>query len=145
MNAAVLLALTKLKAPYFDYHALAPELILSATIVVMLIVDLFVAEGRKYLVGTVAGLGLLCSMIPIVTLALQGHHDREMFGGAYVVDPFALALKALFILTGYIVLLISTTYIEEGGHSGGHGATLTANGGPGRAAPAREAPTVPSG
>jgi len=71
-------------------------------------------RSRKYLVGTVAGLGLLCSMIPIVIMALEGHHDRVMFGGAYVVDPFALVLKALFILSGYVVLLISTTYIEEG-------------------------------
>jgi NADH-quinone oxidoreductase subunit N len=111
---AVVLAVVKIKAPYFDYHALAPEIILSAALVVMLLIDLFLDEAHKYPVGTVAGLGLLCAMIPIVTLALQGHHDREMFGGAYVVDPFALVMKALFILSGYIVLLISTTYIEEG-------------------------------
>ncbi len=111
---AAVLGVVKIKAPYFDYHALAPEMVLSGVIVVMLLLDLVVDESRKYLVGTVAGLGLLCSMVPIVTLALQGHHDREMFGGAYVVDPFALALKALFILSGYVVLLISTTYIEEG-------------------------------
>ena len=80
----------------------------------MLLVDLLVDETRKYLVGTIAGLGLLGSMIPIVTLALEGHHQREMFDGAYVVDPFALTLKALFILSGYVVLLIATTYIEEG-------------------------------
>ena len=114
MTAAVLLALTKLKSPYFDYDALAPEIILSATIVATLILDLVLDRSRKYLVGTVAGLGLLCSMIPIVIMALEGHHDRVMFGGAYVVDPFALVLKALFILSGYVVLLISTTYIEEG-------------------------------
>jgi len=109
-----LLAVTKLRTPYFDYHALAPETVLTGVLVVMLVVDLIVDETKKYLVGTVAGLGLLGAMIPIVTLALQGHHDRQMFGGAYVVDPYALALKALFILSGYVVLLISTTYIEEG-------------------------------
>jgi NADH-quinone oxidoreductase subunit N len=111
---AAVLAVTKIKAPYFDYHALAPEIVLSGVLVVMLLLDLLVEETKKYLVGTVAGLGLLGAMIPIVTLALQGHHEREMFGGAYVVDPFALALKALFILSGYVVLLIATTYIEEG-------------------------------
>lgn len=109
-----LLAVTKIKTPYFDYHALAPETVLTGVIVLMVIVDLVVDESRKYLVGTVAGLGLLGSMIPIVTLALQGHHERAMFAGAYVVDPFALVLKALFILSGYVVLLLSTTYIEEG-------------------------------
>ena len=37
-----------------------------------------------------------------------------MFGGAYVVDNFSLLIKALFLVTGYVVLLISTRYIEEG-------------------------------
>ncbi|MHB8463610.1 MAG: NADH-quinone oxidoreductase subunit N [Acidimicrobiales bacterium] len=115
MNPALLLGtITKIKAPYLDYHALAPEMVLTGVVCVMLVVDLVVDETRKYLVGTVAGLGLLGSLIPIVTLALQGHHHREMFGGAYVVDPFALIMKALFILAGYVVLLMSTTYIEEG-------------------------------
>ena len=104
----------KIKAPYLDYHGIAPEMILTGVLCLMLIVDLVVDETKKYLVGTVAGFGLLGSMIPIVTLAIQGHHHREMFGGAYVVDPFALALKALFILAGYVVLLMATTYIEEG-------------------------------
>ena len=37
-----------------------------------------------------------------------------MFDGGYVVDDFALVLKALFLLAGYVVILLSTTYIEEG-------------------------------
>jgi len=111
---ALLGAVARIPAPRLDYHALAPEIVLTGVLCAMLGVDLVVDETRKYLVGTVAGLGLLASMIPIVTLALAGHHQREMFGGAYVVDPFALALKALFILSGYVVLLMSTTYIEEG-------------------------------
>jgi NADH-quinone oxidoreductase subunit N len=37
-----------------------------------------------------------------------------MVGGAYVVDNFALVMKGLFIVTGYVVLLISTRYIEDG-------------------------------
>jgi NADH-quinone oxidoreductase subunit N len=110
----VLATIVKIKAPYLDYHALAPEIVLTGVLCVMLVVDVVVDETRKYLVGAVAGFGLLGAMVPIVTLALMGHHQREMFGGAYVVDPFALALKALFILSGYVVLLMSTTYIEEG-------------------------------
>ena len=37
-----------------------------------------------------------------------------MFNGGYVVDNFALVLKALFLLAGYVVILLSTTYVEEG-------------------------------
>jgi len=114
VGGALVGAVARIPAPQLDYHALAPEIVLTGVLCVMLGVDLVVDETRKYLVGTVAGLGLLGAMVPIVTLALAGHHHREMFGGAYVVDPFALVLKALFVLSGYVVLLMSTTYIEEG-------------------------------
>jgi NADH-quinone oxidoreductase subunit N len=101
------------EAPYLDYHALAPELVLAGVLVLVLLVDLFVDETRKFVVTQLAGVGLLASLIPVVTLAVDGT-DRYMFGGAYVVDNFALVLKALFLATGYVVLLLGTDYIEEG-------------------------------
>ena len=104
------------KAPYFDYHALAPEIVLTGVIVLVLIVDLVVDETRKHLVTQLAGIGLLASFIPIVTLASSGitDHPRVMFGGAYVVDVFSLVLKAVFIGIGYVIFLMGTNYIEEG-------------------------------
>jgi NADH-quinone oxidoreductase subunit N len=107
---------TTFKAPYFDYHALAPEIILTATIVVVLVVDLVVDQSKKFLVNQLAGVGLLGAFVPIVTLAAKGisGHPRVMFGGAYVVDVFSLVLKALFLAIGYVVLLMGSSYIEEG-------------------------------
>jgi NADH-quinone oxidoreductase subunit N len=99
-------------SPHVDYHALAPEIILSATIVLMLLVDV-ASERNRSLISTVAGLGLLASMVPVLTLAVDGQ-DRSLFGGAYVVDNFSLAFKALFLVSGYIVVLLSTNYIAEG-------------------------------
>ena len=52
-------------------------------------------------------------MVPVLYLAGNGA-DRTMFGGAYMVDNYALVMKALFLLTGYITILLSTNYIEEG-------------------------------
>jgi NADH-quinone oxidoreductase subunit N len=37
-----------------------------------------------------------------------------MFGGAYVVDNFALVMKAMFLVAGYVIVLISTDYVAEG-------------------------------
>ena len=72
-------------SPTIDWHALAPELVLAGTLVVVLLADLFLPEGRKGLLPSLAGLGLLGSAIPILTLAVDGA-DRQMFGGAYAVD-----------------------------------------------------------
>src|SRR5207248_1625268 len=68
---------------------------------------------RKVIVTNLAGIGLLGALIPVITLAIKGG-DRTMFGGAYVVDHFALVFKGLFIATGYVVLLMSTNYVADG-------------------------------
>jgi len=112
------------RAPYIDYHALAPEIVLTSTIIVILLVDLLIArEDQKVLVTNLAGIGVLASLVPILTLAVDGT-DRSMFGGAYVVDNFSLLLKALFFVVGYVVLLMSTRYIEEGDYYEGEFAFL---------------------
>ncbi len=104
------------QTPYFDYHALAPEMVLTGVILLVLVVDVMVDETRKRWVTQIAGLGILAAMIPIVTLAVAGitNSPRSMFGGAYQVDVFSLVMKALFLGIGYVILLMSTTYIEEG-------------------------------
>jgi NADH-quinone oxidoreductase subunit N len=101
-------------APALDYHALAPEIVLTGVIAVVLFADLFLEERRKWVLSSLASFGLLASFLPILTLAVSGDDSRSMVGGAYVVDNFALVLKGLFIGVGYVVLLMSTNYIEEG-------------------------------
>ena len=62
--------------PTLDYHALAPEIILGSVIVLVLIVDLFVDEQRKWMISSIAGIGVLAAFIPIVTLALSDDGPR---------------------------------------------------------------------
>ena len=103
-------------APHIDWHALAPEIVLAIGINLVLLVDLWLAESKKWMQATLAGFVLLGAFIPVVTLALIGDSGRELFDGRYVVDHYALILKALFLLTGYVVVLISQTELEEGGY-----------------------------
>jgi NADH-quinone oxidoreductase subunit N len=99
-------------APTIDYHAFAPEIVLVATFILLVVVDVISERNRVY-AAAIAGIGLLGAMVPILTLAAAGG-DRVMFGGAYVVDGYALVLKSLFLVAGYIVVLMSTNYIAEG-------------------------------
>lgn len=108
-----LLAASDFTAPNLDLHALLPEFVLAGVIVVVLLADLVLDETRKFLITTIAGAGLLAVMIPILTLSVDGA-DRSMFGGAYVVDDFALVLKALFVIAGYITLLMSSNELAQG-------------------------------
>ncbi|HEV2810883.1 MAG TPA: NADH-quinone oxidoreductase subunit N [Acidimicrobiales bacterium] len=100
-------------SPGVDYHAFAPEIVLVATLVVLLLVDLIFEERARWASSTIAGVGLLAAVVPILTLAVDGA-DRSLFDGAYVVDNFALVLKALFLVAGYVTVLISTDYVADG-------------------------------
>jgi NADH-quinone oxidoreductase subunit N len=99
--------------PDVDYHAFAPEIVLVGVLVVLLAVDLVFEERARWATSTIAGLGLLGALVPILTLAVDGT-DRSMFGGAYVVDNFSLVMKAMFLVAGYVIVLISTDYVGEG-------------------------------
>jgi NADH-quinone oxidoreductase subunit N len=101
------------KVPNLDYHALLPEIIVASTLAIVLVADLFINEDNKWVLSNVSGWGLLAALIAVVELGARGHR-ASMVGGAYVVDDFALVFKGLFLVVGYIVLLMSTRYIEDG-------------------------------
>jgi NADH-quinone oxidoreductase subunit N len=118
MFAALLAQADGFTAPHVDWHALAPELVVTAVLTLVLVADLFLPEDRKALLPSLAGLGLLGALVPVLTLAVDGT-DRAMFGGAYAVDNFALVAKALFLVAGYVTVLQSTNYIAEGDYAEG--------------------------
>jgi NADH-quinone oxidoreductase subunit N len=101
-------------SPSIDFHALAPEIVVVAGIAVLLLLDLFDPDRAKALMPTLSGLVLLGAVIPVLTLATGDSPDRYLFGGAFAVDDFSLVLKAMFLLVGYVVVLLSTNYIAEG-------------------------------
>jgi len=102
-----------------DYHALLPELIVAGTVLVTLVVD--IVTRRKHLVAIIGVLGLFAAAVPILTLSFCGSLDfcssteasRVMFGGAYVIDGYALVLKGVFIFAGFVALLLSIGYLES--------------------------------
>src|SRR5918911_1725793 len=68
-----------------DYHAIAPELVLTGTILFLIGLEPFLRRDRKWLAMPIAMAGVLASLGTTVTLI--GEH-RVTFGGMYVVDSF---------------------------------------------------------
>ena len=99
--------------PNVDFHALAPEIVLTAAILVVLVADLIWPERSRWTSSRIASIGVLAALIPVITLAVDGT-DRHLFGGAFVVDNYALALMGFFLVVAYISLLMSADYIGEG-------------------------------
>ena len=111
-----LLAQSEWVAPTIDWHALAPEIVLAVGINLVLLIDLWLEESKKWIMATLSGFVMLAAFVPVVTLAVVGDDVRSMFDGRYVVDQYSLILKALFLLVGYVVVLLSQTELEEGGY-----------------------------
>lgn len=103
-------------APDIDWHALAPELVLVVGINLVLFIDLNLSESKKWTMATLTGFVMLAAFVPVVTLAVDDSPARELFDGRYVVDDYALVLKALFLLTAYVIILMSQNELEEGGY-----------------------------
>ena len=103
-------------SPKVDYHALAPEIVLGAGIVALLLADLFLSDAKKWVLSSLASFTLLGAFLPVLTVALDTDGARSLFDGRYVVDDFSLVLKALFLLAGYVVVLLSADHIREGNY-----------------------------
>ncbi len=116
MIGALLAQAADWKAPHIDWHALAPEIVLIIGINVVLLVDLWIDESKKWMVASLAGFVMLAAFVPVVTLAVLGDDVRSMFDDRYVVDDYALILKALFLVVGYVIVLLSQNELEEGGY-----------------------------
>ena len=80
-----------------------------------------ISSTREKYYGAIVGMvGLFASLVPLFTLAMcddlsfcTGTLPRELFGGSYVVDQYALVLKGLFIGSAFVVLLLSVAYVES--------------------------------
>ena len=97
--------------PGIDLHAIAPELVLSATLLVQLVVDALLPARRAWLGMPIALLGVLGALAAALTLVGD---TRTAFGGTFVVDDFALLFKVFFLAVGAVVLLISLRYVRDG-------------------------------
>ena len=112
------------QSPTVDYHAIAPEIVLAAGICLIILVDLFVGDNKKWVTSTLTGFVMLAALVPVLTLAVSDDNVRSLFDGRYVIDEFALTLKALFLIVGYVVVLLSQNHVEEGDYYQGEYFTL---------------------
>lgn len=102
--------------PHIDWLALAPELTVSGVIFLIMGADFLFSARRRWQTSFIASIGVLVALIPVFLLAVSDQRSRSMFGGAYVVDNYAIALKAFFLIAVYIVILLAVNYIAEGAY-----------------------------
>jgi NADH-quinone oxidoreductase subunit N len=100
-----------------DWHALAPETVLTVFACAVLVADLFLPREAKWLAMPLSAAGLVATLAAVVSLIGQG--DRVTLGGAFEVDTFALVFKGLFCVIGLLVLALSYDYFRDGEYAQG--------------------------
>jgi NADH-quinone oxidoreductase subunit N len=100
-----------------DWLAIAPPTIAAVVGLVVLVADLFVAEGRKALLGGLSVAGLAASLLMLLPL-LGG--DRSTFcltGDAdvcsYTADQFTLVVQFLVLGGALVAALLSVTALKD--------------------------------
>ena len=86
-----------------DLWSIAPELWLTVLGVVVLLVDLVTPRHRKSVVGTVAVVGLLLTIIPAASML--SWEPRTVLFGTYAVDGFAVFFKIIATVATALVIL----------------------------------------
>ncbi|MDQ3931497.1 MAG: NADH-quinone oxidoreductase subunit N [Actinomycetota bacterium] len=94
-----------------DYVAIGPELVLTATALVVLVVDLFLRPEAKRFLNPLAAVG---TVVAIVAAAAAFGDERVAFDGMFVASDFALVFKLLFLGTLLAILVLSYHYFAEG-------------------------------
>jgi NADH-quinone oxidoreductase subunit N len=97
--------------PTVDWHALSPELVLTAAAFLVLVADLFLPRESKWLAMPFAAAGIFGTLA--ATVSLIGHPSMTL-AGAWEVNTFALLFKGLFCVIGLVVLAISFHYFRSG-------------------------------
>jgi NADH-quinone oxidoreductase subunit N len=94
-----------------DWHAIAPELVLTAAACLVLVADLFLPQESKWLAMPLSAAGIVGTLAAVLSLIGE---DRVTLAGSFEVDPFSLLFKGLFCVIGLVVLAISFNYFRTG-------------------------------
>ncbi len=94
-----------------QWHALAPELVMTAAACVVLVVDLFAPRDIKWIAMPIAAAGIIGTLAAVVSLI---GHDSVSLAGSFEVNGFALMFKGLFCVLGLTLLGMSFDFFREG-------------------------------
>jgi NADH-quinone oxidoreductase subunit N len=96
--------------PVTNYNLFLPETCLALLGLAVLMLDLVLPRRARLVTATVAGVGLLACLWPLARLYWVG--PALEFTNSFATDPLALFFKALFIVAGVLVVLLSTDFFR---------------------------------
>ena len=96
-----------------NYWAIAPEVIVSITAVVIMLIDAFSKRGAHRANATTAMIGLVLALISAATLGRVG--VGSYFAGMVVIDPIRIFFSITILIVAIIVVLLASQFLSDEG------------------------------
>lgn len=106
-----MIAQTAFSLSSVNVHAILPEIIITAAVIAVLVVDLFLPERAKSANAVISMAGVGGAAIALMTLIGTGTH--RTFGGMFVLDNYAMLFKFLFLAVAAMLIFMSVNYLNE--------------------------------
>ena len=98
---------------FVNFTIILPLTVLALWACVLLLIDLFIPKERKGIVGLLAGVGLLVTLVIVILGANQ--EPQSAFGGMVMVDGFSNFLNVLILLSGLFAVALAHDYLKRTG------------------------------
>lgn len=98
--------------PIVNWSLIAPEVIVCAAAVTVMLVDAFVRPTQRWITGTISLAGIIAGAISTIWLWSTGTASSDAFNGMIVLDELRLGFTLIFLLVSGLTLLISTVWVE---------------------------------
>jgi NADH-quinone oxidoreductase subunit N len=110
--------------PDLNFQALMPELILSVTGIVVMLVDAFTRRTQRRATALLSLAGLAATAWATVSLWPTQGPQPTAFNGMIAVDPMRLSFTLVFLIVAALTILISAIWVEWEGLPAGEFHTL---------------------
>jgi NADH-quinone oxidoreductase subunit N len=94
-----------------NIHLLTPEFALAGLALLVFVIDLFLPQSRKDLLGYISVLGLI-GLIVLSVLMLSGETE-SLYGGLLAIDAYSLFFKIVFFAMGIFIILSSIDFVKQ--------------------------------
>ncbi len=98
-----------------DLTLLAPEIAVTITALVVLLLDLLARSRERAWLAGVGLLGLAAAIALVARQMAQGPGPVLAFSGLHVVDSYASFFKLVFLLSAIIVILLAARHLQDQG------------------------------
>src|ERR1051325_5392601 len=106
------LLLGQASIPIVNWALIAPEVIVCAAAVVVMLVDAFVKPSQRWITGGISLVGLLGGAVATIWLWTSGLVAGDAFNRMIVLDELRLGFTLVFLLVSVLTLLISTVWVQ---------------------------------